>query len=383
MVLKEEQKQHVISKIKGSKAFKNAPTSRAMLQYLFESTLKGSDVKEGVIEMEFFGNKGGSDKSNPRVRVNIYNLRKKLKKYYQEEGQDDKWQLRIDKGQYKVRFEEQQKGSQEFRKISWSKTLPFVALTFCVIALVITNLPKTIRAVWAPFLTDKQGTNLIIGDHFGATGKTITQGNGWTRDFDINSLNDFYDLLEEKPELKGVLTPANYTYTTRMAALSVQDFQRLFQEHDKNLNIRFSTQTTTSEITEANAIYAGPTKNKNPLIHFFNEGNPYYHIANDSLILSGHPQLSKTVINLKDSKVTEEYAIVSKYPSVSNTTHFVFFSQHDIGVSATVEFFSNSDNLRVFSDTYLKDHDYFTAVFKVKGQNRTNTDIKLESVVTF
>lgn len=377
------QKQEIATKIRESNTFKKASTSNALLQYLNEATLKGVDLKESVIDIDFFGSKEVSDKNNPRVRVNVYNLRKKITQYYETEGKDDVWQLTIDKGQYEVRFFKKQLQKQLIKKLNWIKVSPYIGLIIAISALIYTNMPPKPPTVWKSIMNKEKPTNLFIGDHFGISGTTITGGIGWTRDFSINSVNEFYELLEENPELKDSQKPANYTYTTRMAALATQQFERLFQHYNLELPIRFSTLTSISEIKEGNAIYAGPIKNKNQFVHFFNEANPYFTIANGELKLSNHPQLMDTIFSIKSPIVDVEYALVSKYPSIGDSEHFVFFSEHDIGVSATAEYFTNNDSIQHFVKKYLKDKKYFTAIFKVKGQNRTNTDIKLEMVVSF
>lgn len=168
-----------------------------------------------------------------------------------------------------------------------------------------------------------------------------------------------------------------------MSALASQKFQSFFQYYEKKIDIRFSTQTSIPEIKEGHVIYVGPTKNKNLFLTFFNAGNPYCNIINDDLIISKSIYKKDSIISLKSPIIAEEYAIVSKYPSIGNTEHFVFFSQHDIGISATVDYFLNKDSLRVFSNTYLKGKKHFTAIFKVKGVNRTETDIKILDVIPF
>ncbi|MDV7185916.1 hypothetical protein R3X25_01380 [Lutibacter sp. TH_r2] len=381
--LSKNQKQELVTKIRESNTFKKASTSNALLQYLNEATLNGVNLKESVIDIEFFGSKVVTDKNNPRVRVNVYNLRKKIAQYYENEGKDDIWQLTIDKGQYEVRFFKKQVGKQLIKKLKWAQIIPYIGLFLAIFALFYTNSSPKPPSLWKSIINKEKPTNLFIGDHFGVAGTTITGHTGWTRDFNINNINEFYDLLEEKPELKNYIKPANYTYTTRMAALATQQFERLFQHYHQNLPIRFSTLTSISEIKEGNAIYAGPIKNKNQFIRFFNEANPYFTIGNSELKLTNHPQLKDTIFNLKSPIVEEEYALVSKYSSIGDTEHFVFFSEHDIGVSATAEYFTNKDSLQHFAKTFLKDKKHFTALFKVKGQNRTNTDIKLEMVVSF
>lgn len=383
MKLTDIQKQEIVTKISHSKTLKNAPTSIALLQYLNEATLKGVDLKEDVVDIEFFGSKGNNDKRNPRVRVNVYNLRKKLTSYYENEGNEDNYVLVIDKGQYQVRFTKKESETSYLDKLSWKSITPYLFLVLVIFALVYTNKSLTKPKLWKSFLSQKATSNLFIGDHFGILGNTITEGTGWTRDFSINNVNEFYSLIDKHPELKDIIKPSNYSYTTRMGALAAQKIQQLYQLHNQKFDILYTTQTSISEIKEGNAIYAGPIKNNNQFIHFFNEANPYFKITNDTLKFTDHPQLKNTDYNLKLYAETQEYAIVSKYASIGNTEHFVFFSDHDIGVTATIEYFTNSDSLKSFNNKFLQDYNHFTAVFKVKGQDRTNTDLKLEMVVAF
>lgn len=382
MKLSHLKKQEIVERITNSNTFKNAPTSIALLLYLFKATQKKTHLKESVIDIEFFGGFEITNKNNPRVRVNVYNLRKKLAAFYENEGKEDDWVLQILKGQYSTSFVRNKK-TKRFDKINWTKTLPYFALLSLLIFIIIDTFPPKSPTIWKPFLVSKKKTKLYIGDHFGITGNTITNGSGWTRDFNINSSEEFYAFVDKNPGLKNKIKPSTYSYSTRMSALASQKFQSFFQNYKQEFDIRFSTETLITEIKEGNVIYVGPTKNKNLFLTFFNEGNPYCKIIDNDLIISKTIFKKDSVISLKSPVIAEEYAIVSKYPSIGNTEHFVFFSQHDIGVSATIEFFTNLDSLEMFKNKYLKNRQHFTAIFKVKGQDRTNTNLKLETVIPF
>lgn len=381
--LTNEEKQAIVSKIRSSSTLSNAPTSSALLQYLLDATLKNTTLKEGVIDIEFFGSKEISDRNNPRVRVNVYNLRKKLVAYYEEEGKEDAWRLWIKKGQYKVSFLRVETASKPKTKINWKLILPYSLLVLGLLAFVWSNIKPKAPELWTAFLNENAETNLFIGDHFGMAGKTITTGNGWTRDFEINSNEDFYNLINKNPQLKNKIKPSKYSYSTRMAALATQKLQAIFQTYHQSFDIRFSTQTSIPAIKEKNAIYVGPTKNDNQFLSFFNEGNPFCTIGSNSLEVNNRPGLRDEVFELNLPNNSEEYAIVSKYKSLGDKEHLVFFSQHDIGVSATVAFFTNKDSILKFQNTFLKKHDHFTAIFKVKGKNRTDTNLKLIEVIPF
>ncbi|APZ45571.1 hypothetical protein BW723_04345 [Polaribacter reichenbachii] len=383
MKLSNQKKEEVVARITKSNTFKNAPTSIALLLYLFEATQKNTPLKESIIDIDFFGGFEISNKNNPRVRVNVYNLRKKLDAFYTDEGKNEEWILQILKGQYNTSFIQNENKKNKLKKINWKIAFPYFGLVCILLFLLINSLPNKSPELWKPFLENHTKTKLFIGDHFGISGKTITNKPGWTRDFNINSSEDFYTYIDKNPELKNKIKPSTYSYSTRMSALATQKFQSFFQFYKSSFDIRFSTQTSIPEIKEGNIIYVGPTKNKNLFLKFFNEGNPYCKIINDDLIISKPIYKKDSIISIKSPKIAEEYAVVSRYKSIGNTEHFVFFSQHDIGVSATVDYFLNKDSLQVFSDKYLKGKKHFTAIFKVKGVNRTETDLKILDVIPF
>lgn len=383
MKLSNQKKEEIVARITESNTFKNAPTSIALLRYLFKATQNKTPLKESVIDIDFFGGFEISNKNNPRVRVNVYNLRKKLDAFYTDEGKNEEWILQILKGQYNTSFIKNENKKNKLKKIKWKVALPYFSLFAVLLLWFFTSLPNKPPELWKPFLKNDAKTKLFIGDHFGISGKTITNKNGWTRDFKINSSEDFYKFIDKNPDLKNKIKPSKYSYSTRMSALASQKFQSFFQNYKKSFDIRFSTQTAIPEIKEGHVIYVGPTKNKNLFLKFFNEGNPYCKIVNDDLIIAKSIYKKDSVISIKSPIIAEEYAIVSKYKSIGNTEHFVFFSQHDIGVSATVDYFLSKDSLQVFSDKYLKGKKHFTAIFKVKGVNRTETDLKVLDVIPF
>ncbi|MGY6649719.1 hypothetical protein [Wenyingzhuangia sp. IMCC45574] len=377
-----QQKQSIVQKITNSESFKNAPTSIALLQYLFDATSKNINLKEGVIDIEFFGSKENSEKNNPRVRVNVYNLRKKLTAYYEKEGKNNVWEVSIPKGQYAVVFTKRQSELQRIQnKISWPRLIPYMALVICISLYIYSHLPATAPKLWKPFL-ERENTNVFIGDLFGMNGVSVTGSPGWTRDYNINTETEFYNFLEKKPELKGSIKPSNFTYTTTMAALATRDFQKLFQSYNQEFSLRFTTKSSTSEIKETNAIYAGPLKEHNLFVPFFNEGNTICQIKDRKLHIK-KPNTKEIIYNLNSYIQTDEFALVSKYPATGETQHIIFISQHDIGVSATVEYFTNPETLKEFTNTYLKNNEYFTAIFRVKGQDRTSIDLKLVAVFPF
>lgn len=372
-----EEQQKYIDRIKKSNTFSKTSTSRALLQYLFDATQKGTNLKEGVIEIEFFRKSNSPDKNDARVRVNIFNLRKKLQKYYEKEGENELYQVKIEKGQYQVKFEKQFNANKILHKQTFIRLIPYLVMVGVIIISVIILLPANKPLIWKSFFSKKVSTTLYVGDVFGIYGKTMTGRFGWIRDYNINSLEDLYEFSNLHPELKDDMKPANYSYSTDMAVLSTKELQSFFQKYNGKFNIRFNTKSSISDIIDGHAIYIGPIKNNNPFIYFFNKANPYFKIEGDHLTFSGHPSLKDTSFNLSTNGVGSEYAIVTKIPGPNETTQLIFFSNHDIGVTSTVEYFTEIDSLKNFQNKYLNNNKYFTALFLADGKDRTNTNLKL------
>ena len=119
-------------------------------------------IKESIIEWEFFGTQENSTKSNPKVRVNVYNLRKKLTHYYQEEGKKEPYRVVIDKGQYLIRFERSNEKSTLRSQFNLVVLLPYLLLIVLLTAWIVNSIPPSKPKLWEPFLSDKTKTTLFI-----------------------------------------------------------------------------------------------------------------------------------------------------------------------------------------------------------------------------
>ncbi len=374
-----EEKKTIIQKLCKSKTFLNAPTSISLLQYLLKATLNEVDLKEMVIALDFFGVK----EPGTRVRVNVYNLRKKIHKYYKEEDKDSIYKVQIEKGQYAVSFIKNQNTPITKHKQNGYAIFPYAVILILLGIILLLKWPKSKPQLWEPFLSNKKRTSLVIGDVFGMIGTTITGNTGWTRDYSINNLKEFYQFSEQHPKLKDSLSPPPYSYINQMAARGTAKLTRFFSNYDKSFNIRFSSKTSIEEIKENNVIYIGPIKNKNYFISFFNEANPNYKLKDSLLYFKDHPVLKDTVYKFPYRVNNKELAIVSKIQGPNGTKQLLFFSNHDIGVSACIKYFTNQDSLKKFERKYLKKKEHFTAIFEVLGKQRTDTHLKLLNSISF
>ncbi|WP_042496406.1 hypothetical protein [Algibacter lectus] len=80
-------------------------------------------------------------------------------------------------------------------------------------------------------------------------------------------------------------------------------------------------------------------------------------------------------INSRDSE--GEYAIASGFNGPNNSRHYIFFSNHGMGLTSVIEYFTDIDSVQEFSDAYLSTSNEFIAIFFVKGKDRTSLSMEL------
>jgi len=104
-MLSKEEKLEVLKEVLDSYDFNASETLKKLLTYLVKSTVDDVLIKEYSIATEVFDK--GSD-FNPAedasIRVYISNIRKKLDDYYNREGNQSKYRMRIPRGKYVVEF---------------------------------------------------------------------------------------------------------------------------------------------------------------------------------------------------------------------------------------------------------------------------------------
>ncbi len=375
-----------LQKVLSSPTFQNSPTSSRLLEFLVTSTLEKKQLKETTVGIALFGEDYLNDPNTSRIRVNIYNLRKKLDAYYYEEGKNDAIKILINKGQYYTQFV---KGAYVKAEVVDFKKKYRIVLGICllsiiaVICLSIAHFYQPHINIWNKLLNNKKLTNVYVGDFFGIMGKTVTGKIGWNRDYEINSLAEFYAFKQEHAAaIDTPIIPSDYTYMTAMGAVGIKDLAQLFFSNNQDFTIRFSNKSSYEDIKERNTVYIGPIKNQNKFLALFNDKNPQLKFQKQQLHFQNFKQKKDTTFNLASNLSDGELAIVSRLPGDNNTEWFFFFSDHDIGVMATVDYFCNIQNLERFSTKHLGSTEYFTAIFFVKGKERTNLSLTLIDVTT-
>jgi hypothetical protein len=103
-----DEKRQVLERVLGSRTFNRSDQLRSFLRYICEAEFEGraQQLNEYILGVSVLGRPSDySPAEDSCVRSRAYELRNKLKSYYQREAPDDPIHIEIDKGAYIPRFE--------------------------------------------------------------------------------------------------------------------------------------------------------------------------------------------------------------------------------------------------------------------------------------
>ncbi|MCU4165464.1 hypothetical protein [Carboxylicivirga caseinilyticus] len=379
-MITEQDKKETLKRILGSKTFSKSTTTNVLLKFLVEKSIQDAEITAADIGHEIFGARYEQEKSEATVRVNIYHLRKKLKRYFEEEGQNDPIAIFIETGQYKVSFKEVTNGKSGRKKPVFSIILAFFFILLLAVLFLISSKPKD--RIWSSIFKNNYQNTLYLSPIYGYSGPGPGGSFIFHRDTRINSDLQLQKMLDSLNLPEDSYEPAWNNYVTFEDAATLRHFSRLFTSHRKDFAVRRATDFLISDIKDQNIIYLSPMRYHTQFRDVFNEFSTNIKLSGniaDNVYISYTGDESKTdsTWKLKSDSRTFEHAIAAKFKGSNNTNHIMFFADHGLGLTAMAEFFTNEDSIRSFSDKHLKETEEFIALFYVSGKNRTNLDLKL------
>ncbi len=395
-MISKEEKINVLKSILDSKTFSKSTTSNILLKYLVESSIEGKNLNTTDIAMELFGSHYEPEKSEATVRVNVYHLRKKLKKHFETDGLNDAIFIEIHRGQYGVTFKRKEKSGLTSKK---KLQLAVLGLLIAISGFLIIKKLTYKDPIWNSIFKSKNETKLYLYDIFGYYGPTLFNKMGWHRDYEINSPAEFYKKIENHPDLIKQYAPGRNLYVNFLSSYSVNDLSRYFERHNTSFSIDKFHNLSPLDLKEQNSIYLGPLRYENAFVDFFNlkskrvklvskpkidEVSEIEFLNNEGVSYNDNRNIAyknsekniDTIIKLNSDGHSFEHVLVAKLKGDNDTTNFMFFSNHGFGATAAVEYFTHTDSISKFNKDYLKSSEEFVALFYVSGKERTGMNIK-------
>lgn len=314
-----------LERILDSPEFRNSRQSEKLLRYLVDKSLGGDDqgLRERAVGTEVFGREEGYDTSaDPIVRVRVNEIRKRLARYYQQEGAGDRVRLEVPIGSYRVEFHTPTPESpppaappkpKRRPKILWIAGAALVPAAALVLWLAHT--PPPLDLFWEPVLRSSKPVVICTvhpvvyflsrefqeqvrggaTSHFQEQTEAVTLGPG--RSFPGSAI-----------------VPVRDQYMGIGAAMAIAELKGMFAARGKPARIRSGNDLSFSDLRDSPAVLIGAFSNRWTLdlmrdLRFVFDHERGLPVIRDRLT----PENRWSLPNLApDGRTSEDYAIVSR-----------------------------------------------------------------------
>jgi hypothetical protein len=335
---------NIVERITTSKSFGRSATYANMLKYLVECTLTNNIPKETTIASDIFGKENFDPSQSTLIRVYVYNLRKKLTRYYENEGITDTVILKIPKGNYEVKFIDQTPTKTTVLKTKTYWVIGTILILFSLIYISRFINPKQQDlkiALWQDLLSNNKPDMVVLGDLFiyaeidSITGKTKI-----LRNTAINSKEEFK--IDKIKTSEGItLEPLSYSYLIKNSATWIKDLSKVFFQSEKDFVIRAMSRFNTKELADNDLIVVGMLKTLGIFKDYlYKEG---YSIEPDTLAYTNKKTGQKHIYSPSGNvdKYHTDYAVILKVFGPNNNNIYLFGGILDTGASQSLKNFTD------------------------------------------
>jgi len=337
-----QERRKALQKILQSKEFAKSELSKRLLEYLVDAADRDPPPKETTIAIDVFGRQEDYDPSTDAyVRSVIYKLRRKLERYYQHEGKNDRLRIIIPKGQYHVEFRRnraEQRSNQLLTQIRRWKKASFALAVLASLILLFHFVRPLLRSspthelasspVWNTLFDSPKPVLVVVGDVFMFL-EYRNALDSWRLVADPYVIDD-RDFARYKKRF-----PGEEVYHTSFSMLPLSTVETMsaiipfLHDNSKPFSVKLASRVQWNDINNFSIIYLGGTsglhllRHLTTLTHFrFRPVNRYFIIdAKRDTVL----RLSYKDPGTMSEVYRDEYAYVAKIPGPENNVVYLFF----------------------------------------------------------
>lgn len=418
------EKREELRRVLESKHFASSPKKIRFLEFVAEQTFRGNRDKlnEYLIGAEVYDRGPGFDQQkDPIVRVQAHEIRRQLKKYYEEEGQDNLIRIELPPGRYVPVF------ARNAPSIVASElglaTEPSVAhhspafdsdgpisprnyLQLGVIAaltLLCTGLgyllivrrpaasqtsnrseaalPANLDWFWHPFLPPADPPLIVIPNHpilraahDGDSSQTVASGH----EIPKSSLPEFRDTIHFRELKRFVFVPSLTDFTAVGETIGVVKVCEMFFKAGESCRVQPSRLVNFEEIKNGNAILLGGSQSWSGRVFIEQAG---FHMQSGVILnrkpLPGEKPVYKPEFDPVTNQLTRDYALVLMLPNERQDRRvLLIYGIYTQGSQAAIEFLTNSEHMAELRQALLavsSDHKtippYFQALLTTTVEN--------------
>jgi len=352
-----------LEKLLVSEQLEKSETSRRLITYLCERSLRNDAPKETEIAIDVFGRDSSfNGAEDSLVRVAVRTLRQKLAEYYSDAGRQDELQFVIPKGAYRLTFLSRPATPAETR--TGNETAPAagvavatsagappsahprnvwrwtaaVAVTLLA-ASAVTNLylwkrtaespaEAAVRksAIWADMVESDRPVMIMLGDLFMYTQTDPTTGRVQTvRDTAINSSEDLRAFLASNPSFAADRGQRYVTMVQKSAAVGMASILQIVSRPGRRVEVRVRDEVQVDDIRNYDIIYIGPLVRLGPLAGYYQVRSRYRF---DAAHASVTDLVSENVFMPEGELGAEhkDYALAAKFAGPTGNHIMIFTS---------------------------------------------------------
>lgn len=407
------EKKEELRRVLKSKHFTNAPKRSRFLEFVAEQTMLGNAEKlnEYLIGVEVYAR--GPDfnpQLDPIVRVQAHDIRRALKKYYEEEGRSSSLRIELPPGHYVPLFV---KAAPEEEAETEAPTgavvvMPqkrdrlYLALIAALAAMCVLlglllwhekskskelaqrpvpRLPENLEWFWSPFLPPADPPIIVIPNHpllraahDGDSPQTLARGHEISKD----ELPEFRDTIHFRELKRFVFVPSMTDFTAVGETLGLSNLFWLFSQTGQTPRLFQSRLVTFEEIKHGNTILLGGNQAWSGRVFLNPEGFRFQA----GTILNKTPRPGEKAVYKPEfdpitNHLTRDYALVLMLPNEKKENRILLiYGIYTQGSQAAIEYVSSPDRLPELRKALLDlspDHrsipPYFQALLQTTVEN--------------
>ena len=378
------EKREELRRVLGSKNFAGAPKKTRFLEFVSEQTFLGNGEKlnEYLIGVEVYDR--GSDfnpQKDPIVRVQAHEIRRVLKKYYEEDGKSSLVRIDLPSGHYVPVFsrgtpdnanlpeppaEAASLGPPSGSRSHLALTLILAAGCLVLAFLLATSgrrgeaagnsrsptatLPESIEWFWAPFLPPSEAPLIVIPNHpllraahDGDSPETMAAGH----EIPKTSLPEFRDTIHFRELKRFLFVPSLTDFTSVGETMGVVSLCEMFFNVGQKCRVQQSRLVNFEEIKGVNAILLGGNQAWSGRVFLNVEG---FHFQS-GVILNRNPRagekpMYKPEFDPVTNQLTRDYALVLMLPNERKENRvLLIYGIYTQGSQAAIEYLKNPERM--------------------------------------
>jgi hypothetical protein len=421
------EKREELRRILESKHFASSPKKSRFLEFVSEQAFLGNGDKlnEYLIGVEVYdrGPEFNSQK-DPIVRVQAHEIRRLLKKYYEEEGKNSLIRVDLPSGAYVPVFgrsvaEETDDaevtteavtisvpGRRSWLHLALTLTLAAACLMLALLLIArgprsgsagqsvpaVTALPEGLEWFWRPFLPPAEPPLIVIPNHpllraahDGDSAQTLARGHEIAK----TELPEFRDTIHFRELKRFRFVPSVTDFTSVGETMGVLSLCQMFSNVGQKYRVQQSRLVNFEEIKENNAILLGGNQSWSGRVFLNLEG---FHFQSGVIVNTNPRPSEKSVYKPEFDPVTNQlrrdYALVLMLPNErSDDRVLLIYGIYTQGSEAAIEYLTNPERMTDLRKALMDispDHKtippYFQALLTTTVENAVPGNFSLVAV---